>query len=102
MKAIFEIPVPTSCNGRDVPCKARSICPVNYKVTIEAMKCLETGRVPIEYDKSRHPDCPLKIVEDSKEAAFANYEVRESQGNYYDDVELAFWDGFEAGRGGNS
>ena len=60
-KAYFEIPIPLSCGGRDSPCAARPICPINAEIANNAMKSFENGQIPEEFTKSRHPKCPLDI-----------------------------------------
>jgi hypothetical protein len=59
IKAILEMEVPESCD----------ICPF-YKFLYGDMnkKCLALDKYHLTVqDKNRHPDCPLKIVEDNKE-----------------------------------
>jgi hypothetical protein len=64
MKAILEMEMPETCKD----CQLTRTYAVPHKTFLECKYNNKSFIAVTDYTDSRHPDCPLKIVEDNKES----------------------------------
>ena len=66
-KAVLEMDVPVSCHNEKsfcVFCEKIGIGPMERGIMPTARRCTRIHKFVDEFINTRHPDCPLKIVDD--------------------------------------